>query len=68
MITFDRHWHAGEVCSSQINPGFNCTGQMYRSDGRQLIWCCVGKRFANVKVVNRVPQGGSGVMVWAGIC
>jgi hypothetical protein len=23
MLTFDGHWHAGEVCSSQINPGFS---------------------------------------------
>jgi hypothetical protein len=28
MLTFNGHWHAGEVCSSQMNPGFNCTGQM----------------------------------------
>ena len=27
----------------------------------------VGKRFANVNVVNRVPQGAGGVKVWAGI-
>jgi hypothetical protein len=27
----------------------------------------LGKQFADVKVVNRVPHGGSGVMVWAGI-
>ena len=28
MLTFNGHWHAGEVCSSQMNPGFNCTEQM----------------------------------------
>jgi hypothetical protein len=28
---------------------------------------CGGERFADVNVVNRVPHGGSGVMVWAGI-
>jgi hypothetical protein len=28
MLTFDGHWQAGEVCSSWINRGFNCTGQM----------------------------------------
>jgi hypothetical protein len=28
MLTFDCHLHVGEVCSSQIDPGFNCTGQM----------------------------------------
>jgi hypothetical protein len=27
MLTFDGHWHSGEVCSSGMNPGFNCTGQ-----------------------------------------
>jgi hypothetical protein len=27
----------------------------------------VDKRFADVNVVNRVPHGGCGVMVWAGI-
>ena len=27
----------------------------------------VGERFADVNAVNRVPHGGSGVMVWAGI-
>ena len=28
ILTFYGHWHAGEVCSSQKNPSFNCTGQM----------------------------------------
>ena len=28
MLTFDGHWHAVEVCSSQMNPVFNYTGQM----------------------------------------
>jgi hypothetical protein len=28
MLTFDGHWHAEEVCSSQINAGFNCAKQM----------------------------------------
>ena len=51
MLTFDGHWHTGEVCSSWINPSFNFTGQM----------------FADVNVVNRVPHGVGGVMVWAGI-
>ena len=35
--------------------------------GKQSVWCCVGKRFADVNVVNRVPHGGGGVMVWAGL-
>ena len=29
---------------------------------------CVGERFADVNVVNRVLHGSDGVMVWAGIC
>ncbi len=29
---------------------------------------CVGERFADVNVVDRVAHGGGGVMVWAGIC
>ncbi len=28
MLTFDGAWHFGEVFSSQMNPGFHCTGQM----------------------------------------
>ncbi|XP_070992561.1 protein unc-119 homolog B-like isoform X1 [Oncorhynchus clarkii lewisi] len=28
MLTFDGHWHAGDVCFSRLNPGFNCIGQM----------------------------------------
>ncbi len=28
MLTFDGVWHFGEVFSSQLNPGFYCTGQM----------------------------------------
>jgi hypothetical protein len=54
MLTFYGHWHSGEVCSSLINAGFNCTRRR------------VGiERFADVNVVNRVPHGG--VIVWAGI-
>ena len=34
---------------------------------RPRLWRCVGDRFADVNVVNRVPHGGSEVMVWAGI-
>ncbi len=28
MLTFDGIWRLGEVLSSQMNPGFHCTGQM----------------------------------------
>ena len=31
------------------------------------VWCCVGEQFADVNVVNGVPHGGGGVMVWVGI-
>ncbi len=40
---------------------------LYRADGRQRVWRCVGERFADV-VVDRVAQGGGGIMVWAGVC
>ena len=43
-----------------------CQFQLSWADGRQLVWRRVGERFADVNV-NRVPHGGSGVMVWAGI-
>uniref|UniRef100_A0A4W5N771 ATCAY kinesin light chain interacting caytaxin n=1 Tax=Hucho hucho TaxID=62062 RepID=A0A4W5N771_9TELE len=42
-------------------------GVVYQADGRQCVWRCVGERFADVNVVNRVPHGGGGVMVWASI-
>ena len=38
MLTNDGHWHAGEVYSSQMNPRFNCTGQM--TD----VWRCGDQR------------------------
>ncbi len=41
---------------------------LYRADGRQRVWRHVGERFADVNVVDRVAHGGSGVMVWAGVC
>uniref|UniRef100_A0A8C1IVT0 Transposase Tc1-like domain-containing protein n=1 Tax=Cyprinus carpio TaxID=7962 RepID=A0A8C1IVT0_CYPCA len=41
---------------------------LYRADGRQRVWCCVGEWFADVKAVDRVAHGGGGVMVWAGVC
>ena len=40
---------------------------MYWEDGRQRVWHLVGKRFADVNIVNRVPNGDGGVMLWAGI-
>jgi hypothetical protein len=63
MLTFNDHWHDEKLSSSWMNPGFNCT----RADGRQCIWRHVGEQYADVNVVNRVPHGGSRVIVWAGI-
>ena len=33
---------------------------------RPCLWHCVGEQFSDVNVVNRVPHGCGGVMVWAG--
>ncbi len=41
---------------------------LYREDGRQHIWHCVGERFADVNVVDRVAHGGGGVISWVGVC
>ena len=41
--------------------------QLFREDGRQRLWRSVGERFADVSVVNSVPHGAGGVMIWAGI-
>ncbi len=37
---------------------------LYRADGRQCVWHCVGERFADVNVVDRVAHGGGGL--WYG--
>ncbi len=39
---------------------------LYRADGRQRVWRCVGEWFADVNIVDRVAHGGDGVMVWYG--
>jgi hypothetical protein len=40
----------------------------YRPQNRRpRVWHRVGERFADVNVENRVPHGGGGVMVWAGM-
>ncbi len=41
---------------------------LYRADGRLHLWHHMGKRFADVNVVDWVAHGGGGVMVWAGVC
>ncbi len=52
--------------------GVLCTDEsrfsLYRVDGRQRVWRCVGERFADVNLVDRVAHGGGGVMVWADVC
>ena len=54
----------------------NCLQRHFREFGRRSnqphnrrprVWRCVGERFADVSVVNRLPHGGGGVMVWTGI-
>ena len=60
MLTFDGHWHAGEVCSSWINPGFNCT----LADDRPRVWHRLSEQFAYVNVVNRMPNVAVGL--WYG--
>ncbi len=39
---------------------------LYRADGRQRVWRCVGEQFADVNVVDRVAHGGGGIMVCYG--
>ena len=41
---------------------------LFRAHGRQCVLRRVGERFADVDVVDRVAHGGSGFMVWAGVC
>ncbi len=41
---------------------------LYRANGRQRVWRCVGERFADVNVVDWVAHAGGGVMLWAGVC
>uniref|UniRef100_A0A3P9HRI8 Tc1-like transposase DDE domain-containing protein n=1 Tax=Oryzias latipes TaxID=8090 RepID=A0A3P9HRI8_ORYLA len=41
---------------------------LFRADGRQRVWRCVGERFSDVNVGDRVAHGDGGVMVWAGMC
>ena len=50
-------WHYREFGSMSNRP------HNHRPRG----WHRVGERFADYNVVNRVPHGGGGVMLWAGI-
>ena len=44
-----------------------CALQLYQADGMVSGYGLVCELFADVTVVNRVPHGGGGVVVWAGI-
>ncbi|CDQ80354.1 unnamed protein product [Oncorhynchus mykiss] len=44
---------------------FQC--RFWPHNHRPCVWCRVCEQFADVNVVNRVPHGGGGVMVWADI-
>ena len=54
MLIFDGHWHTGEVCSSWMNPGFNCTEQY------GVVW-------ATGLLMSTLWIECGGVMVWAWI-
>ena len=47
MLTFDGHWRSVLFTDESWF-------QLYRADGRECVWRCVGKRFADVNVVS--PQ------------
>ncbi|KAL7865993.1 hypothetical protein SRHO_G00112400 [Serrasalmus rhombeus] len=55
MLTFDGIWR-GVLFMDESRFS------LYKADGRLRVWCCVGERFADVSVVNRVAHGGGGVM------
>ena len=40
--------------------------QLSRADGRQLVYRRRGERYADNCVVERVPYGAGGLMVWRG--
>lgn len=61
VITFDDVWYVRGVFFTESQ----FLTVVFRADGRQPVWFCLGERFAAVSVVNRVPQGGGGVMIWA---
>ncbi len=69
---FCRHSHRTRSCRLALWRGVFFTDEsrfsLYRADGRQCVRPCVGERFADVNIVDRVAHGGGGVMVWAGIC
>jgi hypothetical protein len=60
MITFDGHWHA--VCSSRMNPGFNCNWQMSDS-----VYGIVWASGFLMSTLWTVPNGCGGVMVWTSL-
>lgn len=36
---------------------------LFRANGRQHVWRCVGEPFADISVVDRAAHGGGGVVV-----
>ncbi len=52
-----------ELFSSQMNPSFHCTGEMADSM-YDVVWVTG----LLMSTLSRVANGGSGVMVWAGVC
>lgn len=47
MFTFDGVWHFRDVLFMDESwlP-------LYRADGRQYVWCCVGELFADISIVD----------------
>lgn len=41
---------------------------LFRADGTQIVWRCVGERLSDVSVVDRVTHSGGGVAVCVGVC
>ncbi len=60
MLTFNGIWHFGEVFSSQMNPGFHCTGQMADSV-YGVVWVS-GLLMSTLWI--EWPMVAVGVMVW----
>ncbi|ROL53228.1 F-box only protein 6 [Anabarilius grahami] len=67
-VRFILFTHGGMSGIRLTNSSVEICPAAERAGGRQRLWHCVGERFADVNVVDRVAHGGSGVMVWATLC